>query len=499
MANNQSSYRNIIKSTSIFGGVQIYQILINLVKSKIIAVYLGVIGVGIYGLLNSTLSIINAIAGLGLNYTATREIAQASYAEDKKEVNRIYAIFSRWLYFSSLLGVIVIITFSSVLSQYSFGNKQYTWSFIWLSLTLFFNVLTVRNNTFLQGTRRLKEMAKGSIFGSTLGLLFSLPLYYLLGVNGIVPAMILAAISSFVVSYYFVYREKLERVKMSIRKTIVDGSDMVKFGLLMTISALLGTIVTFTINAYISRTGSLADVGLYNSAISISSQYVGLVFSAMVVDYFPRLASISSDEGKVREMVNQQSEMTLLIIMPLLVLLILTGPLIVKVLLTPEFNKIITFIRIMALGTVFQAAAYTISYIALAKGDKKIYFLYNAIGGNLVGLIFFISGYYLNGLNGLAVALTLHQILFFFIFIVVTKKLYNYTMSRKFIYLLLVSILMTSLAFAVLYYYDNLIGYIFGCIFFIITTVFSIYEMNKMVGIRSMYVSLINRFKKNES
>ena len=46
----QTAYRNIFKATSLFGGVQVYQILIKIIKTKVVAVLLGPVGVGILGL-----------------------------------------------------------------------------------------------------------------------------------------------------------------------------------------------------------------------------------------------------------------------------------------------------------------------------------------------------------------------------------------------------------------------------------------------------------------
>ena len=40
-SDNQSSYLNIFKATFLFGGVQVYQILISIIKSKVIAILLG--------------------------------------------------------------------------------------------------------------------------------------------------------------------------------------------------------------------------------------------------------------------------------------------------------------------------------------------------------------------------------------------------------------------------------------------------------------------------
>ena len=55
---NKSSYRSIFKATSLFGGVQVYQILIQIIKSKFVAVLLGPAGVGIMGLYKSGLQLI---------------------------------------------------------------------------------------------------------------------------------------------------------------------------------------------------------------------------------------------------------------------------------------------------------------------------------------------------------------------------------------------------------------------------------------------------------
>lgn len=42
---NQSSYRSIFKTTSLFGSVQLFQIIIQIVKSKFFVVLLGPVGV----------------------------------------------------------------------------------------------------------------------------------------------------------------------------------------------------------------------------------------------------------------------------------------------------------------------------------------------------------------------------------------------------------------------------------------------------------------------
>ena len=65
---NQSSYRSIFKATSLFGSVQFFQILIQIVKSKFIAILLGPAGVGIIGLYQSGMQLVQNITNMGLCY-----------------------------------------------------------------------------------------------------------------------------------------------------------------------------------------------------------------------------------------------------------------------------------------------------------------------------------------------------------------------------------------------------------------------------------------------
>ena len=50
----KSSYRQIVKATSLFGGVQFFQIIISVIRSKFVAILLGPAGMGIVGLLTAT-------------------------------------------------------------------------------------------------------------------------------------------------------------------------------------------------------------------------------------------------------------------------------------------------------------------------------------------------------------------------------------------------------------------------------------------------------------
>ncbi|NLA47900.1 MAG: oligosaccharide flippase family protein, partial [Bacteroidales bacterium] len=132
LVSEQSSYRQIFKATSLFGGVQVFTILIGIIRVKFVAILLGTEGVGIIGLLNSPLNMIVSITGLGISFSAVRDISEASGSGDQTILSRSVITLRRWSWFTGLFGAIVTIGFAPLLSQWSFGNREYTWAFVWL-------------------------------------------------------------------------------------------------------------------------------------------------------------------------------------------------------------------------------------------------------------------------------------------------------------------------------------------------------------------------------
>ena len=74
----KQEYKNSLKATSLFGGVQVYNIIITILKSKVVALLLGPGGMGTYGLLTSTTGLITSATNFGLATSAEKDIAGAN-------------------------------------------------------------------------------------------------------------------------------------------------------------------------------------------------------------------------------------------------------------------------------------------------------------------------------------------------------------------------------------------------------------------------------------
>lgn len=487
-SSNISSYRKIMKGTSIFGGVQIFNILIILIRGKFIALFLGSVGMGYSSLLQSTTAMVQQLVSLGLNLPAVKDISQAYEANNVYRLSFIIKIFRRLLFATSILGVLVLIVFSKYLSRFAFGDNSHYFAFVLLSIMLFFTILSSGESAILQGCRKLKLLALSTLFGSVVGLIIGIPLYYFLGLNGIVPAMIILAISTYAFNKYHSNKIKLENVSVSFGSSYSVGKEMAALGSVSMISSFIGSASIYILNTFVSNFGNISDVGLFQAASSITNQYVGIVFSAMAIDYFPRLAAIVHDEEKMQLLVNQQSEIVLLITTPLVILLIITAPILVRLLLSSEFTSVIPIMRWMGLGIIFKSVSYPMGYISFSKGDKRTFFMLEGIIGNIIVLSINIICYSIWGIVGLGVSFLLSYIMVLFIYGVVTRVKYNFRHTLLFYKLFLLSLLLCLITFISSFYDIFLIELVVLCI----CVVVSYRELDKRLDMRSF---LLKRLK----
>lgn len=415
--------RVIAKAAALFGGVQVVSILCSIIRTKVIAVLLGSVGIGIIGLYNSAIETITALTGLGLRSSSVREISEAHKQENDSELSRIVTVVRRWSWFVGLLGATVLIALSPLLSQWTFGDSNHIWGFVFLSCTLLFNALLSGEQAILQGTQQLKRLARSSVYGSIAALAASLPLYYFMGIDGIVPSLILYAAATLVVMLF--YRDKkIAKASLTTRQTAEQGREMVVLGVFMTVSAFITTLFSYIFAAYLNHTGGEATVGYYQAGFTLMNKYVGLIFTAMAMEYYPRLAGVAKDNGKMSLYVGRQVEMMQLMLAPIIVIFIILHPLMINILYTADFQLIGGYLLLAIQGISFKAMAWSLGFVLLAKGNGKLYFI-TELASDTITLALNIVGYHYWGLAGVGASYTIGFILYLIIIYIACRHHYH--------------------------------------------------------------------------
>lgn len=492
MSEDKSSYKQIFKATSIFGGVQVFNILISIIRSKFIAVLLGPTGMGIAGLLLSTVTLMSSLTSFGLGVSSVKDIAAAHESKKNEELLKISAILNKLVWITGLLGTVLTLVLSPLLSKLTFNNYEYTWSFILLSGTLFLGQLTLGKDAVLQGTRQLKWLASANMVSSIVSLIITLPLYYFYGLKGIVPGMIVISCCTLVITQFFYGKLKLVLPQVSKKETWEKGKSMLKMGFFLSLSGLIITGCAYIMRIFITKVGGLADVGFYNAGFGILNSYVGIIFTAMATDYYPRLSGVINDKVKFISVVNQQGNVALLILGPILTAFIVFINIAIIILYSKEFLSINLMIQYSAIGFFFKTASWLLGFVVLAKGSTKLFFRCELVA-NLYITIMNCVGYYYWGLQGLGISFIVGYILYLLQMLYVTKKFYGFYFEPYFIKVFIIQLAIACLALCCIRLIDNtLVSYILGSILIAITMVFSLYSINKIINVKEL-ISKIKR------
>jgi O-antigen/teichoic acid export membrane protein len=261
---------------------------------------------------------------------------------------------------------------------------------------------------------------------------------------------------------------------------------------MLTLSGSLTLLTTYLIQIYVGKLGNLEQVGFYNAGFILLNSYVGVIFTVMSTDYFPRLASISDHNEKVRTSVIQQSFISILIITPIIILFLTLIPLIVKIVFTPQFAAIIPMVCFGILAMLFRAVSWSMGYILIAKGDSNM-FLKTAVGFNTVSLLLNVLGYYFYGLEGLGFSFLVYYMIHFFGLKIITKKRYDFYFDSDFYRIYLICIVMCMMTFLFRYIPNLIFKYFLMSMMVVLSIIYVLFQMNKKIGLNGLFNAIIKR------
>lgn len=423
----ESNYNQSIKSTGLFGGVQLITLLISIIRTKLGAILLGASGVGAISIYNSVANLIGSITNLGVGSSAIRNIAANS--DKQEELIKTIVIVRRLTLFTSIFGTLLCILLAPLLSRWTFDDSAHTIQFRCLAPIIAFLAIIAGESAIMKGVRQLRKVALTAIAGAVSTLCVSVPIYVFWGFDGIVFSLVLSAFLLALVTCFYSNRVFPFASTPLFQKGISIDFSIVRLGLSLTFSGILVTAMEYVIRAFILRSGNLEMVGLYNAGYSITITYTGMIFTAMGTDFFPRLSAIHKDTKAMNLMINQQIEIAILLILPLLVILITFLPQLVVLLYSSDFLPVVRMVQFAIVSMFVKAICWPISYSMLAKNDSGV-FIFSEISSVIIFLSLVLPGYHFYGIAGIGIAFSVAQLLDLIQVFIIAKIKYNYTFSK---------------------------------------------------------------------
>ncbi len=434
--------RMAMKAMGLFGGVQVMGIICSILRTKLVAMWIGPVGIGLFGLFNNALEMLSTGTNLGIRSSSVRDISQALERRDPGMVSRMITVVRKWSLWLGLAGALFTLAMAPALSQITFGDTAHIWGFVALSIAVLLQALTNGEYAVLQGTARLKRLASVTLWGTIVGLAVSIPLFYLLRERSILPSIIAYATAMAAFAWIFRNRE-YPAATVSRRDTLDMGKGFVKLGIYMTLGNFASILASYAFNAWLNVNASTEAVGFYQAGYTLINKYTGLILTALGMEYYPRLAKVADSRLRLRAFVSQEINVAIAVMAPVVALFILLRELVVWILYTPEFNVILTFVSWGMIGTIFRTLSWCLAFTILAKGDGKTY-LWTEVASAVINLALNIVFYRWWGLTGLGIAFLVSYVLYTIIVAVVYFKVYRLRISHASLYNLLWTLAVAS-------------------------------------------------------
>lgn len=478
--NKRDGYARALKYTGVFGGVQGLNIIIGLVRSKLVALILGPAGMGLAALLNTIVSFVSQATNLGVSFSAVRHMSEIFESGDGRRIEAFVKTVRAWSAVAAIAGVAVCVAASPLLAGYALGGRGHAWQVAALAPTVAAVALAGGESALLKGARRLRELATAQVVLVVLSLVVAVPAYLLMGVAGIIPVITLTALANLAVTARFSTRLFPVGMKGAWR-SLGEGGGMVRLGLAFIMAGVLGSGAEMAVRSFLNTAAGIDVVGLYNAGYILTVTYAGMVFTAMEADYFPRLSAVNHDTAAVNTAVDRQIEVTLLVVSPMLAFIMTAMPWLVPLLYSGKFAPVVGMAQAAVLAMYARAVLLPVTYMTLAKSHSLAYLVTEGLSAAAqVALTVWCYGRW--GLSGTGVALLLANVFDMAVMLVYTGVRYGYRPSLRVSAYAVLQFLTGAATYLATFAATTVQRVVFGLLAFTASACLSVYALKKNVG-----------------
>ena len=368
----KNSYSEILSSTALIGGSSAASVVFRVIGTKAMALLLGPAGVGLMGVYGSIADVAGSLAGMGIQSSGVRQIAEAVGSEDSERIARTAVVLKRVAVALGALGALALVLLAGPISNVTFGSRQGAVGVALLSLAVLFREIAAGQGALIQGMRRISDLARLTVLSALFGTVITIPIIYVWGADGVVPSLVAVAGASILTSSWYSRKIKLPRVTVTMAQAAREARALLGLGSAFMVTAFLTMGAGYVIRVLVLRGVGFEAAGLYQAAWALGGLYVAFILQAMGADFYPRLTAVAEDHPACNRMVNEQAEVSLLLAGPGVLATLTLAPLVIALFYSPEFYPAVTILRWVCLGMTLRIIAWPMGYIVVAKGAKGI-------------------------------------------------------------------------------------------------------------------------------
>ncbi len=371
------SLDRIFKTSAMTGAMSIVTMVAALLRGKVMAMCLGPAGVGLSGILNQVVALESQVLALGLPTVVVKSVAGAG-VEARPQVESVIARLALAL---GVFGLGLGLVLSPLVAVATFQSFEHLPLVIAASLAVPAAILTSIWCAVIQGRGEVGFLARSQAAFAVVGALVAMPLIWYGGLTGLGVSVVLAALIPVAGLWS---RRPRYLTAASDDKGIRDS--LVRAGLSIIAAIAIAQVAAYATRLVVVNQLGVFEAGLYQAALAVSGGLPGFVFSAMALDYYPRI-SAARDGEEIARATNMQVQASMVIATPLFVGMIVFGGPLLDFYYTEEFLGATELMAWMTASVAFRIISWPAGYWLVAKATPREYLLIEGPAALLAPLV----------------------------------------------------------------------------------------------------------------
>jgi len=469
----------------------VINIVIGIVKVKVLAVLLGPAGVGLMGLYQSIMGTASTLVGCGLGTSGVRQIS-VLHGEQK-----VLALVQRALLLGNTLlgglGMVLLWLVREPVAMLVFHNADNSAEVGWLGIGVLLSLLASSQVAILQGLRRIEDVARVNVLGSFVGSFIGVFVIWWLGHEGVHWFVMSAPLASVIFSSWYAFR--LPKIKVEIDWAVLrqQWQSMLSLGIPIMAAALLTLVTQLIARSLVMRDLGLDASGYFQASWAISMTYIGFVLGAMGADYLPRLTEAINDTERAKQLVSEQTEMALLMAAPVLLAMLTFAPWLIELLYAKNFAPAAEILRWQVMGDIFKVIGWPMGFIVLAQGRGDI-FIATQLNWNVIYLLCLWFGMNEMGLLVVGVGFFVAYVVQVGLIRLVVGRLIGFKAQSSNLGIFTMLLISAGVILVVSKYW-HFAALCLGGFFTLCFTCYSIFRLDKLLGLNGFIDRLIDKFR----
>jgi enterobacterial common antigen flippase len=206
-----------------------------------------------------------------------------------------------------------------------------------------------------------------------------------------------------------------------------------------------------------------------------------VILGAMGTDFYPRLTAAAKDNNACNRLVNEQTQVGILLAAPGVIATLTLAPLVITLFYSAKFQEAVEVLRWLCLGMALRVISWPMGYIIIAKGARNLFF-WSELAWTVVYVALAWVSVTAFGLNGAGIAFFLSYVFHVLMIYLIVQRLSGFQYSAANMKVSLLFILILVLVFGALYGLPYPVAMVVGILALVATSIYSIRQILNLVS-----------------